>query len=216
MLPDKHFDGNHALVIGYGAIGSKIVESLHNSLNMRVYVAEKDKYKQLEAKRDKNVVKVLEPADVKNRIKECILVIGATGERSIDEEEINSLEHGTILASASSDRDEINVEELELLAGKENKRDIVSRDGQKIGTLYKLERLNNKEIILLADGYPINFYSSESVPNESFDPILTTLFLSVLEVATKKISPGINSKVVDKLVKRERIINKTLQTYFSH
>jgi len=216
MLPDKHFDGNYALVIGYGAIGSKIVESLHNNLNMRVYVADKDKSQQLKAKGDKNVAEVLEPADVKNHTKEHMLVIGATGERSIDKEEINSLKHGTILASASSDRGEINVEELELLAGKENKRDLISRDGQKIGTLYKLERLNNNEITLLADGYPINFYYSESVPNESFDPILTTLFLSVLEVATKKISPGISSEVVDELVERERIIDKTIQTYFSH
>lgn len=218
MLPDKNFAGQYALVIGYGAIGRKIVSSLCNSLGMKVYVVEKSSEALLDASNDKFVVKALPPNEIKTIIGECMLIVGATGAQSIGRSEITLLKHGAILVSASSDRDEINVEELESLMGKkENKEDLLSsRDGQKVGTAYTLELLNSKKVLLLADGYPINFYYSESVPNESFDPILTLLFLTILELAIRqKIRKGINTKLVNNLVRREKIIEETLRFYRS-
>jgi S-adenosylhomocysteine hydrolase len=213
MLPDKHFDGQIALVVGGGGtLGKAIREQLKNSLNMRIYVAEKDPNALLDAQRDSNVAKVFKSEDIKHYIGECMLIIGVTGTQSIGKTEISSLRNGAILASASSDRDEIDVEELELLAGG-NKKDVLSRDGQKIGTLYTLERLDSRQILLLADGYPVNFYYSESVPNESFDPILTILFRSVLELARREIPPGINLEIVNNLVSDEKIVDETLRFY---
>jgi S-adenosylhomocysteine hydrolase len=179
---------------------------------MRIYVAEKDPNALLDAQRDSNVAKVFKSEDIKHYIGECMLIIGVTGTQSIGKTEISSLRNGAILASASSDRDEIDVEELELLAGG-NKKDVLSRDGQKIGTLYTLERLDSRQILLLADGYPVNFYYSESVPNESFDPILTILFRSVLELARREIPPGINLEIVNNLVSDEKIVDETLRFY---
>jgi S-adenosylhomocysteine hydrolase len=218
MLPDKNFTGKYALVIGYGAIGSKISLELAKSLNMKVYVAEKDPKALLQASNEPLVARVFPPDDIKNYIGDCMLIIGTTGTQSIGKAEVSLLKHGAILVSASSDRDEINVEELELLAGgKENMEDVLStRDSQKIGTLYKLERLDSRQILLLGDGYPINFYYSESVSNESFDPILTVLFRSILELATKpRIHAGINLKIVNEFVLKEKIREETLRFYRS-
>jgi hypothetical protein len=36
---------------------------------------------------------------------------------------------------------------------------------------------------LLAEGYPINFYGSESLPNDAIDPIVTLLILCAVELA---------------------------------
>jgi S-adenosylhomocysteine hydrolase len=216
MLPDTNFVGQCALVIGGGgSIGYAISSQLSDSLKMKVYVAEKNPRALLRVQSDPKIARAFKPEDVKNYIGECMLIIGVTGAQSIGKVEISSLRHGAILVSASSDRDEIDIKELELLAGdKKNMEDFLSRDGQKIGTLYILERLDSRHILLLADGYPVNFYYSESVPNESFDPILTILFRSVLELAIKpKIPPGIRLKIVNDLVLKEKIVEETLRFY---
>jgi S-adenosylhomocysteine hydrolase len=216
MLPDKNFAGQYALVIGGGgSIGFEISLQLVDSLKMKVYVAEKNPRALLRAQSEPKIAKAFKSQDIKNYIGECMLIIGVTGTQSIGKVEISSLRHGAILVSASSDLDEIDVKELELLAGdKKNMEDALSRDGQKIGTLYTLERLDSRQILLLADGYPVNFYYSESVPNESFDPILTILFRSVLELAIRpKIPPGINLKIVNDLVSYEKIVEETLRFY---
>jgi len=214
MLPDRNFMGQNALVIGYGTIGRKIVSSLRNTLGMKVYVSDKDPKALLEAATDPNVSRAYSLGRIGEIIGDCMLIIGTTGETSIGRREISFLSHGSILVSSSSDQVEIDVEELENL--KITKEDIFStQTTQKVGTLYTL-RPDSKQITLLADGYPINFYYSESVPNESFDPVLTLLFLTTLELATRQEIPNkINTESVNDFVHREKLIENTLTFYRS-
>jgi adenosylhomocysteinase len=217
MLPDKNFAGEYACVVGFGSIGSKVVEALNKSLGMKVYVVEWNPAVLLRASTSSYVAKA--DSFPNELIPNSSLVIGATGginNYGLGKYEISLLRHNSIIASASSDRDEIDVQELEWLAGDkpENRRNIFSKDGQKIGTEYTFERVDSRVVLLLADGYPINFYSSESIPNESFDPILTILFFSALKLMTgPKISPGIKTKVVDNIVKEEEIEKEVLRIY---
>jgi S-adenosylhomocysteine hydrolase len=216
MLPDRNFAGQYALVVGGGGtVGFQVSIQLSDSLRMKVYVAERNPRALLRAQDESKIARAFKSQDMKNYIGECMLIIGATGTQSIGKAEISLLKHGAILVSVSSDRDEIDVKELERLAGdKKNIEEVFSRDGQKIGTQFTLERLDSRQILLLADGYPVNFYYSESVPNESFDPILTILFLSVLKLAIEpKIRPGIHLKIVNKLVSDEKIVEETLRFY---
>jgi len=217
MLPDKNFEGQYALVIGFGTIGSKIAERLSAILRMKSYVVDPRPGALLEASGLQYIAKAQQ--DPQGLIEESILVIGATGRKyAIGKREISLLKHNAILVSASSDRDEIDVKELELLAGdKGNMQEVFSmRDEQKIGTRYTLARLNSRSVLLLADGYPVNFYGSESVPNESFDPILTMLFISALELVTRqRIRPGIHTKIVNDLVTREGVEKEVLRIYRS-
>lgn len=65
----------------------------------------------------------------------------------------------------------------------------------KEGVEYEL--VNGNKIVALADGYPINFYSSESVPLEVIDIVLTELFLSATKLAQNKYEPGIKKCPID-------------------
>ena len=95
--------------------------------------------------------------------------------------EILALDHQTYLVSASSDRWEFAVTELDNLSSQN--KDIVE-GGRRIGTAYLL-RGTKKTVNLLADGTPINFWSSESMPNQVSDLILSLIFLSAVEVAAR-------------------------------
>lgn len=209
MLPEKHLDRQKALVIGFGSIGREIAKCLYNCEGMKVIVAElRDTAKLQEARDAKDFVEKAVSKITRRTVQDCILIIGTTGTRTINKNIIGYALHGTILASASSDRKEIEVNALEDWRKKEMPIEV---EGAIVGTKYKLTIQNDKEILLLANGYPINFFASESVPNESIDPILTTLFLSAVEIATKRIQPGIYTDLVDKLIKKYK-----LQKEFEH
>ena len=89
-------------------------------------------------------------------VKGKLLVVGTTGETVLGRREILALDHQTYLVSASSDRWEFAVTELDNLSSQN--KDIVE-GGRRIGTAYLL-RGTKKTVNLLADGTPINFWSS--------------------------------------------------------
>jgi adenosylhomocysteinase len=207
LLPDTHFAGKRALVVGFGAIGTRVAERLNKDLHMRVYVAEKDSSRLLQAKQSEYVSKATGKAA--ENIHECELIVGTTGDRTIGREEIVRLQHGTYLASTSSEQIEVDTAELRRLAGNDprNIKALCNVDGRRIGTTYTLVlRDRRPQVHLLADGLPINFYGFESVPSESIDPVISLLFLCSIELLTnKKISRGIQTTLVDKIVEREQL-----------
>jgi S-adenosylhomocysteine hydrolase len=77
------------------------------------------------------------------------------------------------LASASSDRIEIDVDHLEATCA----RDPIA-DGCKRYTFP-----DGRIVFLLADGYPINFYAADSVQNQLIDLVMTQMFLCACRVA---------------------------------
>jgi S-adenosylhomocysteine hydrolase len=220
FLSEVHLAGKKALIYGYGSIGSMVAHYLKTIEGMNVDVCEVNLRRGILARFDN--------FNTKTNIKEFAeknwyLVIGCTGGReengkempTIDEEVISLLPHGCALISASSDQIEIDVECLNRLS-EGNIEDVYIDDPIqskiKIGTKYKLTQLRKTlsppEIILLADGYPINFYRSESVPNESIDPILTLLFLSTVYLAKyyKNLRRTILSKEVDEIIEKEKML----------
>lgn len=217
MLPDERFEGRIAILVGYGTIGPEIAKRLRDVLRMIVYVVEERAERRDEARAQgfqvfKDVRSCLERSECMDR---CMLIVGTTGRTSIGKDEIAKLPHNVILVSASSDRDEIDVDELELLAASNKEPLYSSRDRQKIGTVYELVRLDPpRKVTLLADGYPVNFYYSESVPNKSFDPILTILFLATLELAIRRdLNPGVDKNIVDDIVEREQVVKEMERLY---
>jgi S-adenosylhomocysteine hydrolase len=220
FLPEVHLAGKKALVYGYGSIGSMVAHYLKTIEGMQVDICETKLRRKILAKLDNfNTKSSINEFAEKN----WYLVIGCTGGKekngkeipTIDEEVISSFPHGCILVSASSDQIEIDVECLNRLS-EGNKEDIFldeSLQGKiKIGTKYKLTQLRRAfsppEIILLADGYPINFYRSESVPNESIDPIITLLFLATVYLAKhyESLKGMILEKVIDEIIEEEKIL----------
>jgi len=192
LLPDKNFSGKRALVIGYGNIGEQIALQLRDNLKMRVSVYDIDDTKLIKANQSGLATEESRRAAVKGKS----LIIGATGEQIIGRGELLAMEHNVHLASASSEQWEFCISELDALSSE--KTDL-SHNGERIGTRYRI-RNTEKQVNLVADGYPINFWKTESLPNEVSDLIMSLIFVSAIEIATNTwLTSGINEKQVDKL-----------------
>jgi len=167
----QFIEGKKVGIVGYGTIGRKIADEAKNQKAI-VSVSEINPVKSLIAR-----LSGFDTKSIPDLVKESDLIIGATGRKSIGRAEILDLKNNAVLASASSKRVEIDIEELESLC--------IERNPTEIGTYYELA--NGNKVLLLANGFPINFFSSESVPDRIIDVILTLMFSNVISLAKGEI-----------------------------
>lgn len=160
--------GRHVLVIGYGLIGRALVKAVQAS-GMIAGVFDLEMYGRALAllHGGMEVFDALPQA-----LRWADIVIGATGNTSMSGAAFDALRHGTILASASSDRIEIGVDELERICrehdGGGRQRRYTLRDG--------------RQIVVLAEGFPVNFYGADSVANQRIDLVMSSIFASAVEL----------------------------------
>ena len=198
LLPDKNFSAASVLVIGYGTVGEQIALQLRDTLRMKVCVHDTDNTKLIMAQQQG-----FETEDnLRNGVMRKSLIIGATGGTIVGRSEILAMEHNVYLVSASSEQWEFGISELNALSSE--KSDLYS-NAERIGTRYKI-RNTEKQVNLIADGYPINFWETESMPNEVSDLIMSLMFISAVEVVTNdSLPPGIDCEVVNELAERYEI-----------
>lgn len=195
LLPDKNFSGMSALVVGYGNIGEQIALQLRDSLRMNVSVHDSDYAKLIKAQQYGFDIQ----ENLREGVKDKLLVVGATGEAVVARSEILAMEHNVYLVSASSEQWEFCISELDALSSEKGD---LCYGTDKIGTKYKI-RNTGREVNLIADGYPINFWATESMPNEVSDLIMSLMFVCAVEVATNSSLPsGINQDIVNELAER--------------
>lgn len=208
LLDWVNFSSQEALVIGSGSIGKEIAKQLKDTLNMNVTIFDIDADKRLEA--TQQGFKVQNSCSL--AVQRKFLIIGATGETSIGRSELLAMKHNVYLVSASSGQAEIGIGELRALSSK--KDDITNTNDKKIGTKYTIGGTTNT-INLIADGYPINFWAEESMPNQVSDLIMTLIFVSALEIAlnSSKLKNEVNSEVVNELAKYYELSKIYLEHY---
>jgi len=204
LLPTRNFSGKSALVIGFGGIGEQIALHLRDTLKMVVSVFDLDEAKLVKAQQyGFNTEEAL-----RQGVRTKFLIVGATGETVIGRDEILAIDHNTYLVSASSEQWEFGIHDLNALS---SKKEELYEDGKKVGTRYIIRNKENY-INLIADGYPVNFWYSESMPNEVSDLVMSLILLSAIEVALAKDMPaGIDSKITDQLTKRWKLAKIYLQ-----
>jgi S-adenosylhomocysteine hydrolase len=131
------------------------------------------------------------------------LVIGATGNMSLGEEEFKAISSSRCyLASASSDQEEIGIASVERLAkSKQTMPDV--------GSIYELD---GRSIAVLAEGYPVNFWGAESVADKAIDIILAALFCGAVHLASleEPLAPAIHTEMVDKINVEKNLV----RTYY--
>ena len=208
LLGWVNFSSQKALVIGYGSIGEEIAKQLRDTLRMNVTIFDVSADKRLEA--TQQGFNVQDPCS--HAVQGKSLIIGATGETSIGRGELSAMSHNVYLVSASSDQKEIGIDELNALSS--TKDDIINNDGEKIGTKYTIRGTTNT-INLIADGYPINFWAEESMPNQVSDLIMTLIFISALEIAlnSSELKNRVNPEIVNELAERYELSKTYLDLY---
>lgn len=182
LLSERTFvRGKKVGVIGFGTIGRSVARYLRDSRAI-VKVSEIDTRKAIIAQ-----LEGFEHKDSVSVVKECDIVIGTTGRTSLGTNEILAAKNNSVFVSASSKQIEINMDMVEQLS--------TSKETLSIGTEYEL--INGNKLLVLANGFPINFYCSESVPDKLIDFILSEILECAAKVATEQFSPGIHRECVD-------------------
>lgn len=195
LLANKTFSAKKALVIGFGSIGQQVALQVRDTLKMQVSIYDVDDNKLVEARQ--NGFETEEA--LKSGVKGKYLIIGTTGETVIGRSEVLSMDHNVNLISASSEQWEFCISELDALSSE--KPELFDSNKEKIGTKYKLRNSEN-DVNLIADGYPVNFWKTESMPNEVSDLIMSLLFVSMIEIATNRsLNRGIDCNITNKLSK---------------
>jgi S-adenosylhomocysteine hydrolase len=208
FVPNTKLSSGHAIVFGFGDIGAQVAYQLNKTLNMAISVVDDKAVKVMEARHRRDFVSEAESHFAKLRFKDrAVLVVGTTGSKmgSITRQILRALPDGCIVVSTSSDQVEIDINALEGMAV--DKHEI--EEGK---TIYRIRVGSRfKDLTLLAEGYPINFYGSESLPNASIDPVMTLLLLCAVELAEGRIADTkIDEMVVNGIVEKRELIEQFL------
>jgi S-adenosylhomocysteine hydrolase len=189
---DDGVSGRDCMVIGLGSVGLNIARTLVAD-GANVHVTDADKKVLKQARR----AGVHVATSVLGAIGRQTIVIGATGGRfgpPIGFEELLASPYNLVLVNASSRQQEVDDKQLKsLTVSKEKIRGF--------GTKYHLN--TGKDVILVANGYPVNFFDSESVPDKEIQFIPTLLFCSAMLLCNPQapLRRGTIHPVPDKLQK---------------
>ncbi|WP_433358867.1 hypothetical protein [Streptosporangium sp. CA-115845] len=171
LLPEEKFEGQSALVIGFGRIGEQIAHVLRTR-RMRVAV------------HDQRMVRLLAAHEhgfftsrfLSQLLREHrpLLIIGATGRTSLRGEHTAAIIRDCYLVSTTSRDREFAVEEL-------RRQSSHVADLGVLGTQLSLP--SGVQVTVVGDGYPINFHHSQSLPNKYSDLILASLLVGAATLA---------------------------------
>lgn len=151
-------------LMGFGSTGTEIATVLQSS-NCELLIFD-DREERLSQAKDLGFTVA---NDVEHFIEKSNLIIEATGNIWCNSNEILMLNHDSYFVSGSSKRLGINYDEFSRLVKIDSQIHLPG-----VGSRYTLQ--NNHDITLLADGFPINFFSAESVPDNEIAFIYALLF----------------------------------------
>lgn len=206
LLPNIPLRGSKVALLGCGPIGRAIAMWL-SQIGANLIIFEPSSERELWAQQ-----KGFNRAESSRQaVQNKTFVIGASGEESIDSPVIANLTHGTYLISASSELYEIDMDELQ--GQKIEMKPLRNDSDDYIGTDFILPP-NDRTVHVLANGYPVNFWGFESMPEPASDLILSLILLSAAEVASGNYSThGINSNAVNQIAEKYQIAKKFLEFY---
>ena len=207
LLPEDNWSGKTALVFGFGAIGREVAVALR-AIGMIVSICD-SKAQAVAAARVRGYRAELSPVEL---ALDADLIVGTTGELSIKKDTLdNAQKSKVIIASTSSELVEVDIDYLQ-----HKSADIQYVPG--LGTNYIRKRKSSQiTYVLLADGFPVNFYLGSGIPNEAIDPILAQMIVGAIHIAMrhKKLDRKIQSDIMDELIEKFGLIHDFLAT-FSH
>lgn len=171
--PRARVHGQAALVVGAGATGCQIAERLQNNFQVEVFDTSPLARAIARARR----LSVVDPsATLSQAVRDRSLIVAATGrENVIGIDQVRNMNDGTFVVNASSKRMEINWGDLNAL-------DAPQQMGpSKVYYLPHPGGGRGKNIFFLAEGYPVNFYTGNSVLARSIEVIMACLFRAAVE-----------------------------------
>lgn len=167
--------GKRILVLGYGMIGSELASLLKEQARVSVY----DLKSSLMVKARIQGFDVLTDLST---LENFDVIIGITGQYVL-KHEILALKHNVVLVNGSTRKREFDFRSVSSKVDREIQKD----------THTSILFSGGKTLRLLAHGYPVNFFRSESVPEYVLDLLYAEIFLLGELLMAKKVPPGFYS-----------------------
>jgi adenosylhomocysteinase len=170
LLPNEKFDGRSAVVVGFGTIGHALAELLRRQ-NFSVWVTDSASSKLVTAKeRGFNVVPTV-PEAIEQANPSYIFSCAEPG--AVGADAFACVREDCCLVSLTSrdrafDKDALNEHYKHQPCGN-------------LGTLFTNK--NGQSMLLLADGFPVNFHFAESMPNQQSDLVMASLMVGAMALA---------------------------------
>jgi len=186
----KSLNRYKTLVVGYGSTGSHVAKALRDESVDTVV------FDQIADRRQQAIADGFTSAEsLAALLHDRHLIIGCTGQVPFQFKEILKIRHGAVFVNASSKRHQINYEELDKLTDSRTPQ-------EKYGYGHRRRLLNGHDLVILANGYPVNFVG-ESVPDQEIAFVLVLLCECAIHLArgAGTLQPGI-LEVPDELQRR--------------
>jgi hypothetical protein len=176
-LPHEKLDGRRAVVVGYGTIGAALADLLRRQ---RVDVSVVDSNPSpLVAAREFGFNVGDDLADLIPRVAPRY-IFACGGPDPIGADALAAIKSDCVLTSLTSRDVAFDKAALDKIA-----------PGRKVGTVGTVySRDPGCNLLLLADGFPINFHFSESMPNQQSDLVMASLLAGALTLAKAAIPWG--------------------------
>ncbi|MEU8543129.1 hypothetical protein AB0C52_24630 [Streptomyces sp. NPDC048717] len=203
LLPDEKFEGQAALVLGFGRIGSEVAGVLRDR-RMRVAVYDADITRLVGAHEQGYVTgRSLNRLVASHQPK---LVIGCVGATSFGLEQARLLPPRSFLVSTTSRDYEFALAELRAGSSAVAERGV-------LGTGYTLA--DGPDVLAVGHGMPINFHYAESLSNRYVDLVLAGLAVGAVALAQgdERLKPGHNVAATNAILSESGIIDAYYQLY---
>ncbi|MEU7906380.1 hypothetical protein [Actinoplanes sp. NPDC049118] len=191
LLPDEKFEGQPALVLGYGRIGEQIAELLRDR-RMRVAVFDQALVRTVAA-HERGFVTGRRLHDLL-AAHQPLLIIGSTGRTSLHGEHATALRRDCYLVSTTSRNTEFALADLQEAARSVSDAGVVGM---------RLHFGHGPTVTVVGDGMPINFHYAESMPNKYADLVLASLLVGMATLARADrggLSSGHNVAATDRIL----------------
>jgi adenosylhomocysteinase len=169
LLPHEKFDGRIAVVVGFGRIGEALAEVLRRH-NVEVHVVDEAAAMQVRARERGFPSHASLPALLASISPRYIFACARPG--AVDRESLLAVRGECALISVTS-RD-VAIDKGTLADS------FVAEPLGTLGTRYTRE---GASLLLLADGFPVNFHFAESMPNQQSDLVMASLLLGAISLA---------------------------------
>jgi S-adenosylhomocysteine hydrolase len=169
LLPHESFDARAAVVVGFGRIGQALSEILCRH-NVEVHVVDTEPA-MLVAARERGFKVASSLSGLLTRIEPRYLFACARP-GAVDAESLLAIRCDCVLASVASRDESFDKEALE-----------TRFRAEPLGSLGTRYTQGARSLLLVADGFPVNFHFSESMPNQQSDLVMASLLVGAVSLA---------------------------------
>jgi S-adenosylhomocysteine hydrolase len=206
LLPHERIEGRSAVIIGYGRIGAALAEVLdYNNVRVAIYDTA---VAQLVAGRERGFRVGQDLPDLISSARPRYIF--ACGHRNcMGQKEYSALSRDCYLISLTSRDYAFDKEALRTAA-------TAVVDQGRLGTKYLLANASGEvAATLIANGFPVNFHHSESMPNQQSDLVMASMLLGACYMAEAydDMPTTCDPRAANQILSGSRLLERYLDLY---